>query len=97
MNLSLESLHKFFEADTSHEKREFVVMIGQGGMEMLSLQIEKLNNIDYARFLHDRGILTSIQRDSLISMINSEDCENYTVAKTILNNKRDELAKMSPL
>jgi len=76
----MESLHKPYT-----EKRQLVVLTGQGGMDRFQLEIEKGNDRDFADFLEMNKIVTSEERDRLKEMINGT-YEDYAVAKEILYN-----------
>ena len=58
---------------------------------------EKANNRDYAEFLCTKGVLTEAQKDRVIQMIDSKDCENYEVAKMILDTVTKKLPTQKPI
>lgn len=78
MKIDLTVLHKKFKAELVD------CIIGK-------LHMEKNNNRDYVAFLYDKRLITILEHDVLIKMIDSLDMENYEVAKIILQNKSENL------
>lgn len=71
---------------TTEKNREIVFMTGQGGLEMINLAIEKANSRDYTEYLHESGHIKHEEKERILSMIDSEDKENYEIAKLLLKN-----------
>ena len=82
----LKLLHKPYTED-----RKFVIHTGAAGMEIVNLELERENDRDYTTFLHDKNVITSDERDSILSMINSPDRENYMIARFVLESKTNKL------
>lgn len=57
----------------------------------VSLYLEKRNSIDLSDFLYQEKLLTFSESESIKGMISSPDDENYVIARTILENKLNEL------
>jgi len=81
----------FLRELTQAYKPEFVVMTGSGGMERIHIEMEKSNNRDHTEFLYNEKIMTIVERDRILQMINSPDHENYEIAKMILEVLTKEL------
>lgn len=73
--------------------KQFTLVTGSGGMNMVYVILQKENDKDYAQFLQTSNVITKEEYDTLILMINSKDPEDYEVAKSVLynlNNKNNE-------
>jgi hypothetical protein len=79
-------MHNLSYGETTEKNREVVIMTGQGGLEMFNLAIEKANSRDYAEYLHQSGHVKYEEKERILSMIDSEDKENYEIAKLLLKN-----------
>lgn len=71
---------------TTEKNREIVILAGQVGLERFNVTLQKQNDIDFAEYLHQSGHIKYEEKERIISMINSEDVENYEVAKVLLKN-----------
>lgn len=54
-------------------------------------EMDKRNNMDYVDFLESKKVVEPREAQSLRSMIQSSDRENYEMAKIILTEKTKEL------
>lgn len=89
VDLTPESLKEMFvqaAINDAMSKRQFVVMTGSGGHQLLTDTIEKEA---YRKILEDEKEKYSEQDHSrLLSMINSEDRENFELAKIIIKQRK---------
>lgn len=89
-SLSMAHISMFMNSlsyqQTTEKNREIVIMTGQGGLEMFNLAMEKANSRDYAEYLHQSGHIKYGEKERILSMIDSEDTENYQIAKLLLEN-----------
>jgi hypothetical protein len=79
-------MHNLSYQETTEKNREIVIMTGQGGIEMFNLAMEKANSRDYTEYLHQSGHIKYEEKERILSMIDSEDTENYQIAKLLLEN-----------
>lgn len=86
-DFDLKNLTKPFKVTIAEPNERFT--------DQVLLFLEKGNNEDFARFLVESGRIKEEEANRIIQMIQSQDSENYEIAKQILQNKADELAKMS--
>ena len=66
--------------------RNFVLCTGNEGAHKINSYIQRANDIDYVKFLHEKGHVQKEQCDTILDMINSQDEENHTMASQILRN-----------
>ncbi len=74
--------------ETTEKNREITMFTGQAGWEMFNTALQKHNDKDYAEYLCQSGKITKQEKERIITMIDSEDSENYELAKLILSNTR---------
>lgn len=89
VDLTPESLKEMFVQAAMNDamsKRQFVVMTGRSGHQLLTDTIEKEA---YRKILEDEKNKYSKEESSrLLSMINSEDRENFELAKAIIKQRK---------
>ena len=84
--ITIDHIQRFMEElQTEHQpERNFIVMAGKGFTDLIGEQIDKLNNIDYVKWLHEKNHIDDTQKMTILAMIESPDKENYEVAKVII-------------
>lgn len=88
IDLTPESLKELFvqcAMNDAMSNRQFVVMTGLGGHQMLTDTMEKEA---YRRILEDEKEKYPEDHSRLLDMINSEDRENFELAKIIIKQRK---------
>ncbi len=88
--LTEENFVKFFEElSINKPEREFVVQGGLGFKKLVDKKIQQKVYKNMVELYLNISLLTQEQSDNLVAMILSEDEENFEVAKSIIDNIKE--------
>lgn len=70
---------------TQKKKRDIVLWTGVEGINMFDILLKKEFLTSCLKDIGEQKIITVIEKNNLLEMINSSDVENLTVAEIIIN------------
>jgi len=82
-----EQMKALFE---EQKERKFILHTGAAGMNAFNHALEIRNLVDHAEWFLEKKKITEVQCESLKNMLESEDIENFYLAKEILIAKQKE-------
>lgn len=85
-----ESIQDFYDR-SPEPARDFVVMTGQGGMEMINRQIQITVAEEELVYLLKLKMVTKEEAINISAMIHSPDRENFVVAQSIMTQLRKKI------